>query len=325
MNATMPSDEVIEEAVLLAGRAPSLHNSQPWHWVADGESLELYGDPSRLLGSTDPSGRQLVLSCGVVLHHLRAALAGVGWRTVVERFPNPNDPRHLATVTFAAADFVTDAARDRLDAIRRRRTDRLPFAAPDDWAGFEFALRSVLDDTLLTVLSDDVRPELARASAMTAAMRRYDSAYHAELHWWTGHSPQREGVPRAALVSGEERSRVSIGRAFPTDEHEPRRPELDRDHSTVLVLSTDGDTRLELLRCGEALSTVLLEATMAGLATCPLTHIMELPASRAVVRRLVGGRAQPQVLIRVGQAPHTEGEPAPTLRRTLREVLEVRE
>ena len=44
----------------------------------------------------------------------------------------------------------------------------------------------------------------------------------------------------------------------------------------VIVLSARGDTSLEVLRCGEALPTVLLECTVAGMATCTLTLLTEI-------------------------------------------------
>jgi hypothetical protein len=90
------------------------------------------------------------------------------------------------------------------------------------------------------------------------------------------------------------------------------------------VLSTAEDTRTDVLRCGEALSTVLLECTMAGMATCTLTHLIELRDSRDIVRTLIGGRGEPQVLIRVGIAPPMEDLPAATPRRPLDDVLEIR-
>ena len=37
MPETMIDIEVITDAVRLACRAPLLHNSQPWRWVADGD------------------------------------------------------------------------------------------------------------------------------------------------------------------------------------------------------------------------------------------------------------------------------------------------
>ena len=72
------------------------------------------------------------------------------------------------------------------------------------------------------------------------------------------------------------------------------------------------------------LSSVLLECTIAGLATCTLTHMIEVTAARELVRRLIGKSGMPQALIRVGVAPETESPPPPTTRRSLSEVLEIR-
>ena len=121
MPDTMVDTEVIKSAVQLACRAPSLHNSQPWRWVADGASLKLFVDRDRVVHSTDRSGREAIISCGVVLDHLRVAIAAAGWKANVERFPNPNNLDHLATVDFSPMDFVTDAHRRRADAILSRR------------------------------------------------------------------------------------------------------------------------------------------------------------------------------------------------------------
>jgi hypothetical protein len=125
-------------------------------------------------------------------------------------------------------------------------------------------------------------------------------------------------------VSAAESDRVDVGRNFPVTHHRERRPEIPEDHSKILVLSTYDDTHHSVLECGEKLSAVLLDATMAGLATCTLTHITEVPASRGIVAKLIGQNTTPQVLIRVGLAPSIEDVPPPTPRRPLHEVLEVR-
>jgi hypothetical protein len=93
------------------------------------------------------------------------------------------------------------------------------------------------------------------------------------------------------------------------------------------VLSTYDDSALSVLRCGEMLSAVLLDATMVGLATCTLTHITEMPESREVVAGLIGQRSHditPQALVRVGRAPAIEDIPPPTPRRPVDDVFEVR-
>ncbi|BBX07323.1 putative NAD(P)H nitroreductase acg [Mycolicibacterium aichiense] len=318
--------QVIANAVELACRAPSVHNSQPWRWVAEGPSLKLFLDAGRVPHATDRSGREAVISCGAVLDHVRVAVAAAGWEAIISRFPNPNEPEHLATIDFSAMEFVTDAVRSRADAILVRRTDRLPLAPPPDWTSFESVLRSTVDTdrVAIRVLPDSVRPQLAQASRLTESLRRYDASYHAELAWWTAPYEVSDGVPHSSLVSVAERDRVDVARVFPGTEHADRRPEVDQDRSTIVVLSTFGDSRRDALECGEVLSDVLLEATLAGLATCTLTHMTELAASRDVVRALTGNQDDPQLLIRVGLAPAIGQTPPATPRRPLSGVLEFR-
>lgn len=55
---------VITKAVELACRAPSLHNSQPWRWVASHTTVDLFADPHRVVRSHDSSGREALISCG---------------------------------------------------------------------------------------------------------------------------------------------------------------------------------------------------------------------------------------------------------------------
>jgi hypothetical protein len=79
-----------------------------------------------------------------------------------------------------------------------------------------------------------------------------------------------------------------------------------------------------VLRSGEVLSTVLLECTVASMATCTLTHLIEIDESRDIVRSLTAQHGQPQAVIRAGIAPPSEHLPAPTPRRPLDEVLQIR-
>lgn len=317
--------EVIAKAVELACRAPSLHNSQPWRWVASRATVDLLADRHRVVRSHDTSGREALISCGAALDHFRVAMAAAGWNTTVDQFPDPNKLDHLASINFTPLDRVTQAWRDRAAAILERRTDRLPFRAPQEWESFEPVLRSAVDDELvmLDVLADDVHPQLAEASRLTQSLRRYDEFYHRELQWWTAPFRLSEGVPPSALVSESERQRVEVNRQFPPSGHGDRRAATAQDQAKILVLSTPKETRVDALNCGQVLSTVLLECTMAGLATCTLTHITEVDASRDVIRELTGrATAMPQALIRVGTAPAIEEIPPPTPRRSWREVLE---
>jgi hypothetical protein len=252
--------------------------------------------------STDRSAREAIISCGALLDHLRVAMAAAGWKAHVDRFPNPNNLDHLASIDFTPMKLVTEAHRRRADAILIRRTDRLPFAAPTEWESFEPLLRLAFDTDAvgLDVMSDDVREELEEMSKLTDSLRLYDSAYNSELSWWTAPFEFSEGIPYSALVSADEIERVDFGRTFPLPRHRERRAEVPGDHSKILALSTYGDSRKDALICGEVLSAVLLECTTAGLGTCTVTHITELRSTRELVAAVIGQDAVSQVLIRVG-------------------------
>ncbi|MGO9383818.1 MAG: Acg family FMN-binding oxidoreductase [Mycobacterium sp.] len=326
MTQTTVDTGVLSSAVELACRAPSLHNSQPWRWVAGRTNVDLFADPNRIVASTDGSGREAMISCGAVLDHFGVAMAAAGWDTNVDQFPNPNNLDHLASIDFAAMDYVSQARRDRADAILRRRTDRRAFRAPKNWVSFEPVLRSSYDNDLaeLAILTDYARPRLAEASRLTESLRRYDDLYHYELDWWTAPSRELEGIPESALMSEEQRRGVEVNRRFPGKGDTRKDSARTHDQATILVLFTHGETRADALDCGQALSEVLLECTMAGLATCIVTHLTELEAGRDIIRELMpGATGVPQVLIRVGIEPAGEVAPERTPRRPLRDVLEL--
>lgn len=324
MTTTSISVQDIQDAVHLACRAPSFHNSQPWRWISESGSLRLFLDTDQLVGS-DRSERQALLSCGAALDHLRVAMAARGWSTDVDRFPNPNDRHYLADIDFSPAVAVTAAQRRAADAILCRRTDRLPFEKVEDWPAFEQLLRLRVDTrpVHVDVLAARQRTELAEASHLADVLRMYDAAYHAELVWWTSPFGAATGIPHSALVSAPESDRVDIGRSFPVTHNRERRHEIDDDQATVVVISAFDDSSKDILECGETLSAVLLEATMAGLASCTLTHMTEHPATRGIISTLTGHQL-PQVLVRIGVAPVLDQVPPPTPRRPLSDVLHCR-
>lgn len=325
MEVGQPTVEILKKAVEVACHAPSIHNSQPWCWIARRRGLQLHLDPDRLV-ATDSAGRQALLSCGAVLDHLRAAMAASGWAADVEYFPNPNNFDHVASIDFEPMPYVTEAHHRRVEAILRRRSDRLPFRPPPNWPGAETLLRHAVegDAVMFDVVKHNDRKLLAEASALTESVRQYDSDYHAELDWWTGPFGDADGIPHSSLISAAESDRVDVGRLFPiTSHHGERRMNVPEDGSEIVVLSTCGESRRDVVCCGEALSQVLLEAEANGLSTCPLTHLIEVDISRAIVSSLIH-RNFPQVLVRVGAVPPQDDLPGPTPRRPIDEVFQIR-
>lgn len=319
-----PREELICTSVEWACRAPSLHNSQPWRFVFDSAGLHLYVDQRRMLEQTDPTGRQAIISCGAALQHLRVALPHFGLASTVQRFPDPADPSLLATVTFERAGDLDPRDAALFLAIGHRRTDRRPFRRPGEVVLHDLDRAARRHGATMTLLGPDARSELARAARTSAALHRYDPAYRAELLWWSGHS-REDGIPRSLLPEAAEGvPAVEIARAFPAGTLEAHGGE---DRAALGVLSTCTDTPQDWLHVGEALSSVLLEATAMHLATCPLSNVTEVPASREIVRATTAAAGSPcrypQVVIRLGNAQHPPLT-GRTGRRSVEDVYQVR-
>ncbi len=316
--------ELIVDALQVACRAPSFHNTQPWRWTLTGNTVDLYLDPARRAEAADPSGRQALLSCGAVLDHFRVAIAASGQSGVVTRFPDPQDSHHLARITLTPAAAVNPAQRDRVDAIMARRTDRLPFLEPPSRIGDlvdALPTSEHADAVRLDIIAEDHRPTVAELSRLTDAVRLWDAEYHNELDWWTDIFVADAGIPASALVSAAESDRVATGRNFPVTDRPERRTRIAEDCAQLLVVSTVDVSRESVLRCGEVLSALLLDATMSGLATCTVTHVTELASGQEIVASLTDSHAIPQALIRIGRAPALESPPPPTPRRDVHDVL----
>src|SRR6476659_3646039 len=123
--------------VLGAVAAPSVHNTQPWLFRLHSDRIDLRADRRRQLRVLDPTGRQLVISCGCALFNLRVAAAAFGYVTRVRRFPDPTDLDLLASVDVVLPDGSRDL-REEADTdlgmlapeLRRRHTNRRRFG-PD--------------------------------------------------------------------------------------------------------------------------------------------------------------------------------------------------
>ena len=319
---TVPEQSVLA-ALDLAGRAPSVHNSQPWRWRLGRGSVHLYLDPWRWLPATDPDCRDVLLSCGAALHHLTVALIASEIRPVVHRLPNPAEPDHLAAVElgpggFAAADIALTSA------IARRRTDRRRF---DDWpvpAGFLDALVSgaARYGALLRKVGDgEQRRLLAAAIDYAAVEQETKPGYPSEIAYWSGRHTGPDGVPVGNVpYPGDAAAALPMRRWA---DGELAQPVLSTDGAMILALGTSSDDRLSQLRAGEAASLLLLLATELGLATSVLSQPLEVPATRRLVRDgVLDGTMCPQLIIRVGWPP--AGAPAipATPRRPLADALE---
>ena len=316
----------LRRAAVRATLAPSVHNTQPWHFELSSSGLDLFADNFRQLQVLDPLGRQLTISCGCALMNARASVASQGYTAHVDRLPDDTRSHWLAHLD------VTPTVHGQIDPllaldrfVELRQTNRRRFS--DDEVPAE-VISSLLDAAdaegalLVAIRSDTDRTAVATLSQRADELENANPAYRAEMRAWTTDDQHRlDGVPSRAVprVTGRSDDDIPI-RDFDTrgDGWLPAETRSSRNQC-LLLLGTAGDSRGSWLQAGEALERVLLDVTRHGFAASPLTQVIEVPATRQALRTELGLSMYPHVLLRVGRAPLT---PASSRRRLVDVLIE---
>lgn len=113
--------------VRVAGRAPSVHNTQPWYFTSDQGVIRLYADPAQGLPEEDPAGRERVISCGAALCNLKLAIRHLGFTPDVRMLPDVNRGDLLAEVRWGRHSMPAAHEEMLYRAIAARYTGRGPF------------------------------------------------------------------------------------------------------------------------------------------------------------------------------------------------------
>ncbi|MBW0092638.1 nitroreductase [Pseudonocardia sp. KRD-184] len=298
--------EQTELVLATAGRAPSLHNAQPWAFRVRPDLIELHTDPQRRLPVVDPADRELRMACGAALFTLRLALIDLGVRPLVTVLPDRRHPTLIAEIRRGGSILATPEQRRLLEAVPRRHTNRHPFTDVPVTPPERHALRRAASDEgawLHLVTAPDERAILQRLAVRAHRQQVADPAFGDELRRWTGTSPGRpDGVPVAAGGPQPAPHDRWVLRDF-TDGAAPERvpgKEFESDPLIAVLTSHLSGPHADV-RAGEALQRVLLTATAEGLAVSFLSQLIEVDWARDELRRLVGAPLPPQAVLRVGR------------------------
>jgi nitroreductase len=307
---------VLTQAATAAGRAPSIHNTQPWRWRIGGTVADLYADTGRWLRVGDPDRRMLTISCGAALHHARVALAATGTAVTVDLLPTVDDFNHLARVTVTGHVPTTDAARAVYDAIGARRTDRRPLLDVPLTDSTLRDLRRAAEtyDVGFHLLGGDEVAALAAGTEQAGRVSRTDPAARTELDAWVGdeHRPAYAGIPPENLPNRTPPTLVPardfghVGTLATAGGHDSA--------ATYVILYGRDDTPVSWLRAGEALSAIWLAATERDIAVLPLSAAVEHQTTRSLLERILAGRGHPAIAVRLGTSNPNQPVVPPTPR-----------
>jgi hypothetical protein len=314
-------------AATVAGSAPSIHNTQPWHWRINGGVAELYGDETRWLRVIDPDRRLLILSCGAALHHATVALAAEGVTVDVGRTDADEpmaDGSPLAVVTITGTTPVTPAAMRHVQTLEIRHTDRRPLVDAPVPANAIDHMRAIANEHGIGwhVLDRGAVLELASITSRAQRDQVGDAATREELDTWvSGHAQTGTGVPDTAIPARAPQTTVPardfghVGSLDVSATHDQQ--------AVYAILYAPADQPGDWLRGGEALSAMWVSAIEDNVALLPLSAAIEEAFTRQTLRRLIANLGYPLIAVRLGIADPNAASPPHTPRLEAKQTIEV--
>jgi nitroreductase len=303
VNLTPQEHRFVAEA---ARWAPSIHNSQPWRLHRLPTGLAIADDVTRSLPIIDPLGRDRTISCAAAAFNAWLALRCLGYDVRADLLPSDAPRDFLVTLALIGPRPANqaEARLHRMIPLRHthRRVYRSNVVAEEDLLHLRQA--AAAEGALLSVADPSHRRQLALLLHHAATAQFQNRQLRDEVERWIrrGTDPEADidGIPSIALGTAP----------FPVDSlvhantaEVPRPEEIESElaRSTVLILSTREDTKLDWIMAGLALQRLLLTATGLGLVATFAEQPLQNPALRPQVTEALQIRGYPQVLLRIGR------------------------
>ncbi|MGN6613203.1 MAG: Acg family FMN-binding oxidoreductase [Angustibacter sp.] len=303
--------------------APSVHNSQPWRFEPLPDGLAVHEDVDRALPSLDPRGRQRTMSCGAAVANAAVALAHAGVQPVVALLPDAGRPALLASVRGGRPAAPGDADLRRYAALARRRAhrrlhQRRELAADD----VEALCEAVAGEGARPVVPDaPARRRLGVLLRRAVSHQLADADHLAEVDRWVRHPgdphEHTDGIPVASLGTTPYPADSIVHDGWDVEELDEVPVEAELELSTIIALTTRGDTRRDWLVAGMALERLWLDAAALDLAVTFADQATQRPETRDQAAAVLGVPGELQLVLRLGY-PLVDVPPTP--RRPLAEL-----
>lgn len=300
--------------------APSNRNSQPWRWHINADAIELYADRTRALPYLDPDNRELTMSCGAALLHLRVAIRHFGYEDEVEILPDRDDSDLLAVVRLGKEYSASPDDERIFAAIPARRTNRHPFLERELPAALQTELRSAAGEegaSLLWIEELEARMAIIDLIARSDQEQGRDPQFLQETANWIrpNRSPSDDGIPQHAWGGGGLVSHYAKDTGVAMGDKDRL---LAWSAPVIAVLETADDTPRDWLMGGQALARVLLRAAAEGVQASFFNGPVEVVAMWPQLHHILQHAGVPQMILRLGYPALETGA---TPRRAVDEVV----
>jgi len=319
IGAAVPAQ--MREIIRYATLAPSGHNTQPWKFAVQDDTIHILPDLSRRLPAVDPRDRELWISLGCALENLTLAANAAGYAAEAI-LPTPEADYIRVQLTRHALPCPL------FEAIPHRQNNRSLYdgraVASDEIKKIE-AVRS--NAAITTQIFTDRGHKEAIIEYIQAGDRRQfgDPAFVAELISWIRFNQPEALRSRDGLYTrctGNPDVPRWLGRRFLSASTAGQQADTSarkaRSSSGMIVISSATDDKPHWIETGRLYERLALTMTATGIQTAFLNQPAEVPELRSQLQSYLHlGTALPQLVLRFGYGsdlPHS-------LRRPVEEVF----
>lgn len=305
--------------------APSSHNTQPWQFSVDGNSIVVSPDLKRRLEVSDSANRQLYISLGAAVANLKVAAHYFGWEIaeVIEE--------HDGVVTKKIGlqpDYKRTPEDETLfKAITERVSNRRSHQSRAIPQEMHEAVNRFTDDLNLQVEIVEDKERLAKVGELTGEGEQEsfsDINFRAELEKWVRPSTTEnyDGMPISSLVSPsgimpnffiEKGFWAVVKSGIGSGEAARITKKLISQQTAAVGMISASDNPESWMKAGELFEKIALKATSLGLSISVLAVLIETGEFHKDLQEVVGLKERPQMMFRLGY-PSAEAPLSPRWR-----------
>ena len=294
--ADLPRNANPQSLVAAAILAANPHNTQPWRFTIDGNSVVVSPDQTRALPATDPTDAEITTGLGCAIENLAVAAAAAGKSVVVET------RQGSARVVLHTSDTAEGA--DLFPALTERHTNRGPYDTDRSLPAGSLATGAARLGSLplveLTWLQGPQRDTFGDLVVRATEAVVADREQSAEINqWWRATRAQiiahRDGMTLDA--QGLPPVTTFLAKMLPPTSQRQNDAAWLRNTEQIHVKTAaaygllsvkDPQSTQARIQVGRAFQRLHLWATIAGLGMQPLNQVTE-----RIARDLSLGRTSP--------------------------------
>ena len=315
-----------KEMIHYATLAPSGHNTQPWQFSVENNSILIYPDYSRRLPIVDPDDHALFISLGCALENLIIAANHMGYSAKVEYFPADKKQDCIrVTINKEIIGFDTDlfdaitsrqATRSKYDGqpIPTKDLEKLKQASKQDKVSFILFTEEKEIDPIIEFVKQGNILQFRNKSFVNELIKWIRFSKKDALTSRDGLNSASMGLPFVPTWLGK-----FILTTFATPEGEARKCEkLIRGSSGLVLFIAKSNDRKSWINVGRSFERVMLKATSLNIKHAHMNMPCEEIEIRTNLQKHLGLKdEQPLLLLRIGYS-----NPKPkSYRRPVEEVL----